>query len=236
MKIGVLQARMSSSRLPGKVLEPVVGSPMISRIIDRIGRARSLDALVLVTSTDPSDDALAEVAAAEKIEVRRGPLDDVLARFEMVREEFDPTVMVRLTGDNALTDPDVIDQVVSIHVAGGYDYTSNTIVRTFPHGLDVECVAPGAFVRMQQYELSASEREHVTMGLYSRPEHFRIGSVTQEPNLSHLRWTVDYPEDLSFVREVYSALFATNPTFGMSDVLELLGRKPGINRTTADLG
>lgn len=235
MKIAVLQARMSSSRLPGKVLAPILGKPMITRIIDRINRSRSIDTLVVVTSTDSSDDPLVDALLGHGALVRRGPLDDVLARFEMVRHEFDPTLIVRLTGDNALTDPDVIDQVVSAHEDGAFDYTSNTIVRTFPHGLDVECFAPEAFVRLQSFDLSPAEREHVTLGLYTRPDLFTIGSVTQQQDQSHLRWTVDYPEDLEFARKVYEELFVHNPGFSTADVLELVRAKPKMMRTSADL-
>lgn len=231
MKIAVLQARMSSSRLPGKVLAPVLGEPMITRIIDRIRGSQSVDTLVVVTSTDPSDDPLVAALIEHGTLVRRGPLADVLARFEMVRQEFDPELIVRLTGDNALTDPEVIDQVVSAHQAGGFDYTSNTIVRTYPHGLDVECFAPQAFVRLQTLNLSPAEREHVTLGLYTRPELFTVGSVTQEQDHSHLRWTVDYPEDLEFARRVYAELFPGNPTFSTRDVIELLRRQPNLTRT-----
>lgn len=231
MRLGVLQARMSSSRLPGKVLAPVLGKPMIARIVDRISGSAAIDTLVVVTSTDPSDDPLVDALGEHGVLVRRGPLADVLTRFEMVRQEFDPTLIVRLTGDNALTDPEVIDQVVSAHEAGGFDYTSNTIVRTFPHGLDVECFAPDAFVRLQTLTLSPAEREHVTLGLYTRPELFTIGSVTQQEDQSHLRWTVDYPEDLEFARTVYGELLPTNPRFSTKDVLELLRRKPSLSRT-----
>jgi len=208
---------------------------MIVRIIDRIRIARLLDHLVLVTSTDPSDDRLAELVQEKGTIVRRGPLEDVLSRFEMVRREFQPTTIVRLTGDNALTDPAVIDLVLSAHIDSNADYTSNAIERTFPHGLDVECFESEAFVRMQQFELSPAEREHVTLGMYTRPSHFILRSVIQSLDQSFLRWTVDYPEDLEFVRQVYARLLPVNPQFDMHDVLRLIAEHPQLARRGSDL-
>jgi spore coat polysaccharide biosynthesis protein SpsF len=233
--LGVLQARMSSSRLPGKVLRPLAGAPMILRIVERISRSRELDGLVVVTSTDPSDDALVDVLAAAGVAVRRGSLDDVLSRFLAVIEEFDPTVVVRLTGDNPLVDPDVIDLVARQHVANGADYSSNSLVRTFPRGLDVEAVSPQALRSLGERALRAEEREHVTIGVYRRPEEFRVHAVTQEADHSELRWTVDYPDDFVFAETVYDRLFAPDAPFGQSDVLALLAREPELRRTDSDV-
>lgn len=222
---------MSSTRLPGKVLEPVMGAPMILRAIERISRARTLDGLVLATSIDPSDDALVATAEAAGVTVRRGSLNDVLARFLMVIDEFDPDTVVRLTGDNPLTDPAIIDRIVQEHEARDADYTSNAIVRTFPRGLDAEAVRSSALRAIERIGPSAEEREHVTIGIYRRPERFRLHTVTQTPDRSDLRWTVDYPEDLAFARAVYDDLYADNPGFGQDEVLGLLARRPELRRT-----
>jgi spore coat polysaccharide biosynthesis protein SpsF len=232
--LAILQARMSSTRLPGKVLEPIEGMPLILRAIERISRARSLDGLVLATSTDPSDDPLAAVARDAGVEVRRGDLDDVLGRFLVVVEEFDPVDVVRLTGDNALTDPGIIDRVVAAHREHGTDYTSNTVTRTFPRGLDVEVVRADVLRALPALGLAADEREHVTLGVYRRPERFRVHQVTQADDRSDLRWTVDLPEDLAFARTVYGELLASHPGFGQDEILALLSRRPEISRTEAD--
>lgn len=235
MILAVLQARMSSTRLPGKVLEPILGMPLILRAIERIQRAGTLDGLVLATSTDPSDDPLAEVAQSAGITVRRGSLNDVLQRFVDVADEFSPEAVVRLTGDNALTDPAIIDRVVEEHVASGADYTSNTVQRTFPRGLDAEVVSASALRAVAALGIAPEEREHVTIGVYRRPERFSLRAVTQRPDRSELRWTVDYPEDLAFARAVYGELHASNPSFGQDDVLDLLARRPELRRTEADV-
>jgi len=230
MPLAILQARMSSSRLPGKVLEPILGRPLILRALERISRAQSLDAIVVATSTDPSDDPLAEVVAAEGFLVRRGDLNDVLSRFLAVVEEFGPEDVVRLTGDNALTDPEVIDRVVAEHLSHGADYSSNTMPRTYPRGLDVEVVRADALRRVAALRPDLDEREHVTMGVYRRPDQFRLHGVVQSEDRSALRWTVDYPEDLDFARRVYAELYDDTPGFGQLDVVELLARRPDLQR------
>lgn len=234
MILAVLQARMSSTRLPGKVLEPILGRPLILRAIDRISRASSLDGLVLATSVDPSDDRLAETAESDGVTVRRGSLDDVLGRYLQVVDELQPEIVVRLTGDNALTDPAVIDLVVTEHCRSGADYTSNTVHRTFPRGLDVEVASAAALREVGRIATDSAEREHVTMGIYRRPELFDVRQVLQHPDRSQLRWTVDLPADLAFAREVYAALFHANQGFGQEEILALLERRSELTRTEAD--
>ncbi len=208
---------------------------MILRTVERIRRSRELDTVIVVTSTDPTDDPLAEVLDAAGVEVRRGSLDDVFSRFLGVAEELDPDVIVRLTGDNPLVDPDVIDLVIREHRASGADYTSNSLTRTFPKGLDAEAVQPDALRSLAARALSAEEREHVTIGVYRRPEEFRVHHVTQADDRSSLRWTVDYPEDFTFVEAVYDRLYTAQPAFRQADVLGLLEREPLLRRTEADI-
>lgn len=203
---------------------------MILRAVERISRAQTLDGLVLATSVDPSDDELAAVAESAGVTVRRGSLDDVLGRFLTVVDEFEPTTVVRLTGDNPLIDPAVIDLIVREHEAHAVDYTSNAITRTFPRGLDVEAVRSAALRAMEELGPTAEEREHVTIGIYRRPERFRLHAVTQTPDRSELRWTVDHPDDLAFARAVYDELHADDPTFGQEDILRLIERRPELRR------
>jgi len=225
---------MSSTRLPGKVIEPILGQPLILRAIDRISRASSLDGLVLATSVDPSDDPLVEIAERAGVTVRRGSLEDVLGRYLQVVDEIQPDTVVRLTGDNALTDPAVIDLVVAEHRRTGGDYTSNTVDRTFPRGLDVEVASAEVLREVGRLATDPAEREHVTMGIYRRPEVFDVRQFVQHPDRSQLRWTVDLPADLAFAREVYAELFPADPAFGQAEILALLERRSGLNRTEAD--
>lgn len=236
MVIAILQARTSSHRLPGKVLSPILGMPLILRALERIGRAGRIDRLVLATSTDPSDDLLAAAVADAGHRVHRGPLDDVLSRFLQVIDGSDDETVVRLTGDNVLTDPAVIDRVIEAHLASGADYTANTLERSFPRGLDVEVFRAEALRHVDRLATSSDEREHVTLGIYRRPEVFALHSVTQHPDRSDLRWTVDYPEDLEFARAVYEHLWESNPLFGQDEVLAFLQQHPELTRRESDHG
>ena len=222
MILGVLQARMSSTRLPGKVMADVAGEPMLARQVERLRRSRRLDRLALATSDDPSDDALAALGERLGLDVVRGPLADVLARFLMALDRFPATeVLVRLTGDCPLTDWRVLDATVDRHIETDADYTSNVAGRTFPHGRDVEVARPQALRTAGSEATSAHDREHVMPFLYGRPERFKLASITRSPSLAHLRWTVDVPEDLEFVRHVYATLYPGDPDFGTDAIAAL---------------
>ncbi|MGE0118506.1 MAG: NTP transferase domain-containing protein [Dongiaceae bacterium] len=228
MILGILQARASSRRLPGKVLKPILGRPMLERQIERLRRARRLDGLVVATSTDASDDAIAALCRSLGVECFRGSLDDVLDRFYRAALRHSPRAAVRLTADCPLADPEVIDRLVDLHAAGGYDYTSNTLVRTYPDGLDAEVVALPCLEAAWREAALPSEREHVTPFIYNHPQRFRLGNLAQPTDLSHLRWVVDEPEDLDFITAIYGALHPGNPAFGTADVLALLAARPEI--------
>jgi spore coat polysaccharide biosynthesis protein SpsF len=232
--LGILQARMTSTRLPGKVLAPIVDTPMIGLQIERLRRATLMDALVVATSTDPSDDDLVAYLETLDVPVVRGPLDDVLARFAMVIERYDPDAVVRLTADCPLASPAVIDKVIAAFHDRGLDYVSNTLRPTYPDGLDVEVVRAHVLAWAAANLTDPPEREHVTLGVYRRPDQFRVGNVEHSEDLSDLRWTVDTPGDLEFVRAVYERLYGEAPDFELDDVLTLVRSEPGLGRTTLD--
>lgn len=222
MILAVLQARMSSTRLPGKVMKPLAGAPMILRQLERVRRASMLDRLVVATSTDPSDDGLAARLEAEGVAVHRGDLHDVLGRFAgAVDAAGAADHVVRLTADCPLADPGVIDACVRLHVEGGFDYTANDHPSTFPRGLDVEVMTAKSLFDAAREASDPAEREHVTMFLYRRPERFRIGRLVGDRDLSRLRWTVDTSDDYAFVARVYERLYAADPAFTTEDILAL---------------
>lgn len=223
MKLAVLQARMSSTRLPGKVLAPVLGEPMIGRQIERLRRASRIDALVVATSVDPSDDPLAAYCEGLGVPVFRGSLHDVLDRFCGVLRTYPATeVLIRLTADCPLADWSVVDRVIEHHVGEGADYTNNTMPeRTFPQGLDVEAVRPGALFEVGREAVDPYEREHVTPFIYRRPDRYRLANVARSPSLGALRWTVDLPADLAFVRDVYGELYPSDPAFDSAAIESL---------------
>lgn len=223
----ILQARTSSTRLPGKVLMDLVGAPMLQRQIERVLRAQSIGKLVVATSTDPSDDAVAALCQRLGVACHRGPLDDVLARFAGALEVFGPADhLVRLTGDCPLADPQVIDATIARHLESGADYTSNTLTLTFPKGQDVEVMRAEHLAAAAREATDPYEREHVTPFLYRHPGRFRLANLERDPPLPDLRWTVDTPEDFAFVERVYRSLYPTNPAFTSKDILALTADDP----------
>lgn len=223
--LAILQARMSSSRLPGKVMKPLLGQPMIARQVERLRRSNRLSRLVVATSTRADDDVLADWCRAAGLDCFRGDLDDVLSRFLGVLAANDwPEHFVRLTADCPLADPELIDAVVEEHLASGADYTSMHEGRTFPKGLDVEPVRTSA-LRDAAGFARGEDREHVTRYLYTHPDRYRIHVVRREPPQRY-RWTVDTPEDFAFVEAVYADLYPANPAFTSNDILAWQARHP----------
>jgi spore coat polysaccharide biosynthesis protein SpsF len=228
MILAILQARMSSSRLPGKVLMPLAGAPMIVRQIERVARARRIDRLVVATSEDPSDDPLAKAVSREGVAVFRGPLDDVQARFLGALDANDAAGaaadhVVRLTGDCPLADPTVIDATIERVLAAAADYGSNTPPqRTYPKGLDVEVMTAAALRAAAARATTPEEHEHVTWTLHRRPDLYRHAFLSQGPDEGEVRWTVDFPHDYAFVAAVYDALYPVNPAFSSDDVRALV--------------
>lgn len=229
--IAVVQARTSSTRLPGKVLLSLAGSPMILRQLERISRATTLDSIVVATSLDPSDDDLSRCVEDSGFAVIRGPLDDVLSRYVLAIERFQPEFVVRLTGDCPLTCPEIIDMVVERAHSTRVDYVSNTLEPTFPDGLDVEVVSPVALGQVASETTDRDEREHVTLGVYRNPDRFSLLNVEDPGGRNHadLRWTVDDLDDFSLVSSVYELLYPSKPDFGYADILELLSRESQIS-------
>ena len=227
--LAIVQARMSSTRLPGKVLKPLAGKPMLARQLERIARARLVDKLVVATSAEASDDPIAVVCAGLGIACFRGSLADVLGRFIGAAEAFGPPRhIVRLTGDCPLTDPAIVDAAIALHLANGVDYTSNGVQRTYPDGLDVEVMTFAALARAACEASEPFEREHVTPRLYRRTDLFSQQPLLNPVDLAELRWTVDNAKDFEFAEKVFQELLPLNPDFGWREVLALVQEKPEI--------
>lgn len=223
MNLAILQARMTSSRLPGKVMAPILGEPMIGRQLERLGRSARIGRIVVATSTDPSDDPLADYVQESGHLVFRGALADVLDRFAGAMALVpEADTIVRLTADCPLADWAVIDATIDCYREAGADYASNTPARrTYAHGLDTEVMRRAALERACREAADPYEREHVTPFIYRRPDQFRLAYLSQPVSQAHLRWTVDVPDDLAFVREVYQRLYPRNPAFTSADVAAL---------------
>jgi spore coat polysaccharide biosynthesis protein SpsF len=221
---------MSSSRLPGKVMADLVGAPMILRQIERVRRAKRLDQIVVATSSQASDDVLVTALLVEGMAVYRGPLDDVLARFIGAMDAFaGHETVVRLTADCPLADPALIDQTLDLHQASKADYTSNTPQRrSYPKGLDVEVIKASVLRQAAAETADPYEREHVTPFIYRRPERFKITGLEQHAAEGEVRWTVDRPDDLDFVRAVYGALYHRKADFTSDNVRVLVQSRPDL--------
>jgi len=228
MVLAILQARFSSTRLPGKVLKPILGKPMLLRQIERVRRAERIDRFMVATSTDASDNAIENLCRENSIPCSRGSLNDVLDRFYQAARPLHPDHVVRLTGDCPLADPSLIDEIIAFHIEGGFDYTGNTIEQTYPDGLDVEVVKFAGLEAAWREASLPSEREHVTPFIYRHPDRFTLGSYRNTTDLSSLRWTVDEPLDFELVTKIYEALYPLNPAFATQDILALLDREPDL--------
>ena len=220
--IVVLQARMSSSRFPGKVMSIVNGKPIIEWQIRRIQNARTIKRVVVATSTDPSDDILDSYLTGIGVEVYRGDLNNVISRYVNIIEKYKPKFFVRLTGDCPLVMPELIDKMVDNFESGEWEYMSNALEPTFPDGLDIEVVESNSFLRFSTQELTKKEMEHVTLGMYSRPGFASVKSVVNDKDFGHERWTLDYPGDLDFIRDVYSNFEGREVDFMLVEVYNLL--------------
>lgn len=200
----IVQARMGSSRLPGKVLADVGGKPVLARIIERLRRCETLDEIVIATSTETRDRAICELAEAEQVPFFCGSESDVLSRFVGVAKKHPADIYVRITADCPLVDPGIVDRTVRALRMSKYDFASNAVVRTFPVGLDVEACWSDVLFRLDRIGTTPQEREHVFWGAYMvHPHLFLTRLVKDEQNNADLRWTLDTALDLEHIRSIY---------------------------------
>jgi spore coat polysaccharide biosynthesis protein SpsF len=225
--VAIIQARMGSTRLPGKVLIDLAGEPMLARVVRRVQRARTLHAVMVATTVEPADDPIVELCAARGWPCSRGSQDDVLERYYQAALAALADVVVRITSDCPLIEPVVVDHVVEEFLAGqpGIDYACNWLpARTFPRGLDTEVFSFAALDRARREDQNPAWREHVTPYIYRHPELFCIHGVANAVDLSDLRWTVDTQEDLAFAGRIYD--WFENDAFSWQDVLAVLQQHP----------
>jgi spore coat polysaccharide biosynthesis protein SpsF len=228
--LAVLQARMSSTRLPGKVMSQINGHPMIYWEICRISKAKHVNKIVVAISDQSSDDILANYLQSICQEFIRGPLDNVLGRYVKAEENYNPTALIRLTADCPLVMPELIDQYLEIFYKSDFDYLSNTLELSYPDGLDVEIIKAGILKKLLEFKLSEEEKEHVTLGIYSRKDKFRTHNVSNKTNISDFRWTVDTNDDLAFVKSIYKQFESEEMNFTFEDVLKYFKENPNLNR------
>ena len=220
---------MNSTRLPGKVMLPILDKPVLWHIFQRLANCKTLDEICIATSKNSSDDIIVEFAKKEGIKFFRGEEEKIADRLVAAANEFDADAIVRITGDCPLVDPLVIDELVSIYRNDTrYDYVSNIIKRTFPDGLDTEVISVN-FLRKIFTEIDNSKK-HFSTYIIKNHKKFNYYNYENDKNLAHLRWTLDYEEDFEFIKSVYSKIYPINPNFVKNDILKLLNEEPHLSK------
>ena len=231
-RVAIVQARMTSTRLPGKVLMDVAGRPMLARQLARVKRCRLVDEIVVATTTNAADDPVVATARDEGVRWFRGSEADVLGRYAGAAHAARADVVVRITADCPLIDPEISDRVIDALTLRlePADYASNVLRRTYPVGLDTEALWCDTLDRVARHARSASAREHVTPYIYAeRPDLFLLRSVTDETDASDLRWTVDVAEDLELVRRMYEDLGLADRPLPYRDLLRYVRAHPAVS-------
>jgi spore coat polysaccharide biosynthesis protein SpsF len=229
--VTLIQARMTSTRLPQKVMLSVCGKPLLKRMYERVKLAQHVGEVVIITSAEEDDDPIIEMCMNEKISFYRGNLTDLLERHYKAALQFNADVVVKIPSDCPLIDPVIIDKVIKYYKNNHdkYDYVSNLHPATYPDGNDVEVMS---FTSLEKAYLESNrsfEREHTTPYIWENPSNFRIGNIIWENGLdfsSTHRWTIDYEEDYILIRSIYEELMDKKPFFTMYDILNLLEEKP----------
>lgn len=237
-RLVVIQARRGSSRLPDKVMMPILGKPLLQRMVERVLMARSDFEFVIATTQAPEDDAITELCAENHWPCFRGHATDLLDRHYQAALQYQADIILKIPSDVPLIDPQVIDEVLGFFEshAGRFDFVSNLHPPTWPDGNDVEVMTFSALKAAWEEATKPMEREHTTPFLWENPHRFRIGNVLwssgKDYSMSH-RFTIDYEEDYQFIKAVFEALYPTNPAFGLSDILQLLEEQPAIYEINA---
>ena len=237
----VIQSRTGSSRLPGKILLPLAGRPLLERMVERVRAAAVPAEIVVATTTDPGDDPVAALCAQIDTACFRGHPTDLLDRHYQAGRAASARVVVKIPSDCPLIDPGVIERVIGFYLdhEDDYDFVSNLHPASYPDGNDVEVMAMAALEAAWREATLPLQREHTTPFLWDQPERFRVGNVAWERGLDYSmshRWTIDYPADYELIRAVYDRLYTPDrPIFGLDDVLTLLEANPDIHHLNAGL-
>lgn len=235
--VASIEARMNSERLPGKVMRSILGKPMLELLVERLSRCHSLDGIVIATTENSSDNVIEQLAFRLGIGCFRGSEEDVLDRVLQAAHQEQAGVIVEITGDCPLIDPDVVDQVIEEYYSGPYDYVSNTLTRTFPRGLDTQVFATSVLDEVAKTTQDPVDREHVSLYIYEHPERFILKNIESNiPEKYHaLRLTVDTSEDFTLIQSIYHELYPKTPAFLLADVLALLEANPQLIQLNAGI-
>jgi spore coat polysaccharide biosynthesis protein SpsF len=236
--VAIIQARTGSTRLPGKVLLDVMGKPVIEHVLERVRCSRLIRRVVVATTDSPADDILAERVQTEmNCPVFRGSERDVLGRYCHCARTFAAEVVVRVTADDPLKDPEIIDRAISLLVGDpSLAYCSNTLKPTYPEGLDVEVCRVEALERAYREATLRSDREHVTPYIWRHPDLFKAENFEHSEDLSAWRWTLDRPEDVPFILAIYRQFYKGHSCFSYTDVIDYIRAHPDLALLNTGIG
>lgn len=222
----IIQARMGSTRLPGKIMKEVNGKPLLLHQINRLKHSNLIDQIIIATTIKKQDDIIEDFCKKHNLSFYRGSENDVLARYYEASEKFGGDVIVRLTSDCPIIDPDIVDKTVQYYLENQFDYVSNTIERTYPRGLDTEVFSKATLYQAYEKAMLPRDREHVTTYIYTHPDYFSIGSVKGIKDYSKYRWTVDTEEDYILIKHILEYFKMKEEKFRLKEAVQLLENNP----------
>jgi spore coat polysaccharide biosynthesis protein SpsF len=236
--VAVIEARFSSTRLPGKVLMPILDQPMLVRVSQRLKLARTLDDIIVATTDSPADDAVVEAMNRAGIRTFRGSEDDVLDRVVKAAASAAADIIVEITGDCPLIDPGLVDKLVGDFLVGGADFVSNILPHTTPRGTDVRVFRTSDLAEINRTSNDPADHEHVSLHFWEHLDRYTCRNVEMDlPDVvAEIRLTVDTEEDLALVRAIYQGLYATNPAFTLVDVIDYLNAHPDLLELNRHVG
>jgi spore coat polysaccharide biosynthesis protein SpsF len=235
--VATIEARMTSSRLPGKILRPILGKPTLELLIERLSRSKYIDTIVVATTVNSTDDVVEELAKKLAVGCYRGSEDDVLDRVLKAAQAYTADVIVEITGDCPLIDPTVIDQLIEIYLRDQYDYVSNTLRQTYPNGLDTQVFSRKTLEKVAELTQDPVDHEHVSLYIYEHPDQFTLFNLDSNfpKKYGKLRLTVDTIEDFEVIRSIYEELYPVNHSFSLNDVIGLLEKRPELMEVNRDI-
>jgi len=235
-KVAIIQARLGSTRLPGKIFKTLAGKPMLWHVVDRLSHSKIIDKIIVATTTLPEDDPVEQFCLSNKISIYRGSSNDVLSRYYETAKIYNAGIVIRVTSDCPVIDPNIIDAMLAQFIYdNSIDCMSNCIQRTFPRGLDTEIFTFSALKKTYTEAKLNYEHEHVTPYIYNNPDKFIIKNYANETDLSSYRWTVDTFEDFRLIEEIYKNLYQKDKIFLFKDILQLIEKRPDLSRINQDI-
>lgn len=231
----IVQARLGSTRLPGKIFKELSGKPMLWHVVNRLSHSKLIDEIIVATTILPEDDRVQEFCEMNNILFYRGSPEDVLSRYYETAKKFEIDIIIRITSDCPVIDPFVVDTLAEFFLEEKVDYVSNNIIRTFPRGLDSEIFSFYSLAKAYNEASQQYEREHVTSYIYNHPDLFTFKNFSNKTDYSFHRWTVDTQEDFLLIENIYNALYNEKKLFLFKDILELFEKNPDLIRINQNI-